>query len=172
MLIITCVQVSGQSMEQQIIIREGKKEDLPRVLELVRELAAFEKAPDEVTNTVARMEEDGFGANPVYNFFVAENDNGVVGLSLFYWRYSTWKGKKLYLEDLVVSEAVRGHGIGKMLFERTMQHTLDQKCAGMIWQVLDWNEPAINFYKKYGSNVSNEWLNCTLDSEQIALLLA
>ncbi|MEJ1236787.1 GNAT family N-acetyltransferase [Chryseolinea sp. T2] len=148
-------------------IREGRKSDLPRVFELVKELATFEKAPHEVTNTIAMMEEDGFGPRPVYGFFVAENESGIVGLSLFYWRYSTWKGKRLYLEDIIVTENVRGQGIGKMLFDRTMQHCLDQKCTGMMWQVLDWNEPAINFYKKYGSKLDGEWINCHLDDNQI-----
>ena len=148
-------------------IREGRKSDLPRVFELVKELATFEKAPHEVTNSIAKMEEDGFGPHPVYGFFVAENESGIVGLSLFYWRYSTWKGKRLYLEDIIVTESVRGQGIGKMLFDRTMQHCLDQKCTGMMWQVLDWNEPAINFYKKYGAKLDGEWINCHLDDTQI-----
>lgn len=154
-------------MPDNVMIREGRKSDLPRVFELVKELALFEKAPHEVTNTIAKMEEDGFGVNPVYGFFVAENASGVVGLSLFYWRYSTWKGKRLYLEDIIVTESVRGQGIGKKLFDRTMQHCLDQNCTGMMWQVLDWNEAAINFYKKYGSKLDGEWINCHLEADQI-----
>jgi GNAT superfamily N-acetyltransferase len=148
-------------------IRPGTKEDLPRALELVKELAEFERAPHEVINTVALMEKDGFGANPIFGFFVAENENGIVGLSLYYWRYSTWKGKRLYLEDIVVTEKERGKQIGKQLFERTMQYALDQGSAGMMWQVLDWNEPAINFYKKYGADIRHEWLNCTLERSQL-----
>lgn len=151
-----------------ITIRIGKKDDLPRVLELVKELAEYERAPHEVINTVELMEHDGFGPNPVYGFFVAENENGIIGLSLYYWRYSTWKGKRLYLEDIIVTEAERGKGIGKVLFDRTMQHSLDQNCSGMMWQVLDWNDPAINFYKKYGTRFANDWLNCTLERDQIA----
>jgi GNAT superfamily N-acetyltransferase len=151
-----------------IIIREGKKVDLPRVLELVRELAEFERAPDEVINTVADMERDGFGANPIFGFFVAETAVGIVGLSLYYWRYSTWKGKRLYLEDIIVTESERGKGIGKLLFDRTLKHTLDTGCSGMTWQVLDWNEPAITFYKKYGSKVSTEWYTCTIERGEIA----
>jgi len=154
-----------------INIREGKKEDLPRALELVKELALFERAPDQVINTVSQMEIDGFGAHPIFGFFVAETENGIVGLSLYYWRYSTWKGKRLYLEDIIVTESERGNGIGKKLFDRTLQHALDEKCSGMMWQVLDWNEPAITFYKKYGSSISGEWLNCTLEKEQIEQLL-
>lgn len=154
-----------------VSIRVGVKADLPRVLELVKELALYEKAPHEVTNTVARMEEDGFGPNPVYGFFVAEKKGHIVGLSLYYWRYSTWKGKRLYLEDIIVTESERGSGIGKLLFDRTMQHTLDENCTGMMWQVLEWNEPAINFYKKYGTRLDDEWTNCHLESDQIKKLL-
>ena len=155
-------------MPESAIIREGRKSDLPRVLDLVKELAEFERAPHEVTNTLAMMEEDGFGPRPVYGFFVAENSDGIIGLSLYYWRYSTWKGKRLYLEDIIVTESVRGQGIGKKLFDRTMQQSLDENCTGMMWQVLDWNEPAITFYKKYGSKLDGEWINCHLERQQIA----
>jgi GNAT superfamily N-acetyltransferase len=158
-------------MNDLINIRSGLKTDLPRVLELVKELALYERAPHEVTNTVQQMEIDGFGPNPIYGFFVAEKETEIVGLSLFYWRYSTWKGKRLYLEDIIVTEKQRGKQIGKRLFERTMKHALDQNCSGMMWQVLDWNEPAINFYKKYGSAIQHEWVNCTLESAQIETIL-
>jgi GNAT superfamily N-acetyltransferase len=153
-------------------IREGNKQDLPRVLELIKELAEFERAPHEVINTVEQMEMDGFGPNPVYGFFVCENKSGIVGLSLYYWRYSTWKGKRLYLEDIIVTAKERGQGIGKLLFDRTMQKALDENCSGMMWQVLDWNEPAIAFYKKYGTNMSQEWVNCNLEAAQIRVLLS
>ena len=152
-------------------IRIGKKEDLPHVLELVKELAAYERSSPEVVNTVALMEDDGFGKDPIFGFFVAESNSTIVGISLYYWRYSTWKGKRLYLEDIVVTENHRGSGIGKLLFDRTLQHSLDQNCSGMMWQVLDWNEPAINFYKKYGSKMDGEWLNCTLERDQIEKIL-
>jgi GNAT superfamily N-acetyltransferase len=153
-------------------IRNGKKADLPRVLELVKELALFEKAPHEVTNTLELMEYDGFGPDPIYGFFVAENSEGIVGLSLYYWRYSTWKGRRLYLEDIIVTESQRGKGVGKLLFDRTMQHALDENCTGMMWQVLDWNEPAINFYKKYGAKLDGEWINCHLERAQIEEILS
>jgi GNAT superfamily N-acetyltransferase len=156
----------------KLLIRKGIKSDLPRVLELIKELAEYEKAPQEVINTVALMEEDGFGPNPIYGFFVAENENGIVGISLYYWRYSTWKGKRLYLEDIIVTERERGQGIGKELFDGTMQHALDENCSGMMWQVLDWNEPAINFYKKYNTKMDNGWINCSLEREQIKKLLS
>ncbi|HEY8513140.1 MAG TPA: GNAT family N-acetyltransferase [Cyclobacteriaceae bacterium] len=152
-------------------IRAGRKEDLPRVLELVRELAEYERAPHEVTNTVAMMEEDGFGPNPVYGMYVAELNERIVGISVYYYRYSTWKGKRLYLEDIIVTEAERGKGIGKALFNRTLEHTLESGCTGMMWQVLDWNEPAINFYKKYGAKFDASWVNCTIERDQIVKLL-
>lgn len=148
-----------------MIIREGKKEDLPRVLELIKELAAYEKAPDAVTNTVEMMEKDGFGENPVFGLFVAEDEKmGIVGISIYYYRYSTWKGKRLYLEDIVVTESQRGMGVGKLLFDRTIQKGKDERCSGMVWQVLDWNEPAINFYKKYyNATLDPEWINCSIE---------
>ena len=158
-------------MSVQVNIRPGQKSDLPWVLELIKELALYEKAPQEVTNTLEKMIEDGFGAQPIYGFFVAENDKGIIGLSLYYWRYSSWKGKRLYLEDIIVTEKERGHGIGKMLFDRTMKRALEENCSGMMWQVLEWNEPAINFYKKYGAKLDNEWTNGTLEREQIEMLL-
>lgn len=155
-----------------VTIRTGAKHDLPRVLELIKELALYERAPHEVTNTVERMEKDGFGSNPIYGFFVAENESGIVGISIYYWRYSTWKGKRLYLEDIIVTEKERGSGIGKLLFDRTMQHALDEDCTGMLWQVLDWNEPAINFYKKYYSaKLDGEWINCSLEKQDIEQLV-
>jgi len=154
------------------IIRNGRKDDLPRVLELIKELALYEKALEQVSNTVEQMERDGFGAQPIFGFFVAERETEIVGLSLYYFRYSTWKGKRLYLEDIIVTEKERGTGLGKQLFEKTMKFSLDQGCTGMMWQVLDWNEPAINFYKKYNSKIESEWLNCHLDSAQIETFLS
>ncbi|MBK5278822.1 MAG: GNAT family N-acetyltransferase [Bacteroidia bacterium] len=154
-----------------MIIRQGEKKDLPRALELIEELATYEKAPQEVINTVALMEQDGFGANAIYGFFVAENEKGIIGIAIYYWRYSTWKGKRLYLEDIIVTEKERGSGIGKLLFDRTMQKALEENCSGMMWQVLDWNEPAIRFYNKYGAKLDGEWLNCSLEEDQIKRLL-
>lgn len=156
----------------EITIRVGTKQDLPQVLELIKELALYERAPHEVTNSVERMEQDGFGPNPIYGLFVAENSRGIVGISVYYWRYSTWKGKRLYLEDIIVTEKERGSGIGKLLFDRTMHHALDENCTGMLWQVLEWNEPAINFYKKYYSaKLDGEWINCSLEASEIKKIL-
>lgn len=154
-------------------IREGKIEDLPRVLELVKELALYEKAPEQVTNTLEMMQEDGFGPHPIFGLFVAEkNSTGeIIGISIFYYRYSTWKGKRLYLEDIVVTESERGHGAGKLLFDRTMLKCIEANCTGMMWQVLDWNTPAINFYQKYGAELDSGWINCNLQSEDINKIL-
>lgn len=145
-----------------IKIRQGTKEDLPAALELVKELALYEKAPDEVTNTLEMMERDGFGEHPVYGFIVAEEDGVIYGMSMYYWRYSTWKGKRIYLEDLIVTEAKRGSGIGKQLFDETINIGKRAGATGMMWQVLDWNEPAINFYQKYDAHIEDGWLNCHL----------
>ncbi|MEM7474279.1 MAG: GNAT family N-acetyltransferase [Planctomycetota bacterium] len=163
------------------LIRPGTKEDVPRALELIVELAVYEKEPDAVITSVESMLEDGFGANPVYGFFVAEKHEvktaaedaaaEVVGLSLYYWRYSTWRGKRLYLEDLIVTESARGQGFGQALFEQTMKFALEQNCSGMMWQVLDWNEPSIEFYKSFGSKLDAEWINCSLEAEQIQKIL-
>lgn len=153
-------------------IRQGRKEDLPRALELIRELAMYEHAANEVINTVASMEKDGFGTKPIFEFFVAENEKGITGISLYYWRYSTWKGKRLYLEDIIVTEKERGSGTGKLLFNRTMEKAIEEDCSGMMWQVLEWNEAAINFYKKYGSKLDDEWTNCSLERAEIQRLLS
>jgi len=158
-------------MRKNFTIRKGVKEDLPRVFQLVKELAEFERAPNEVTNTLAMMEEDGFGSNPIYHFFVAEMNREIVGLALYYYRYSTWKGRRLYLEDIIVTERVRGGGVGKSLFDRTMDQSIKDDCTGMMWQVLDWNEPAIKFYKKFGAKLDGEWINCHLETDQIKSIL-
>lgn len=146
-----------------INIRKGEKKDLPRLLELIQELAIYEKAEGQVTNTVRAMERDGFGKYPIYEFLVAEDEMEIIGTSIYYYRYSTWKGKRLYLEDLIVTESKRGVGIGKKLFERTMEIGKQAGCTGMMWQVLEWNRPAINFYKKYGALFDDEWTNCSLN---------
>ncbi|WP_421763319.1 GNAT family N-acetyltransferase [Ekhidna sp.] len=146
-----------------ITIRKGQKEDLPPVLELIKELADYEKALDQVANTVSRMEEDGFGDQPVFGFLVVIEDNIIIGTSIYYYRYSTWKGKRLYLEDLVVTESKRGVGAGKLLFEATLDIARATNCSGMMWQVLDWNEPAINFYEKYNTQFEDNWINCNID---------
>ena len=151
----------------EIIIREAIQADCPRLMELVHELALYEKAPEEVTVTLQHFEEAGFGLNPVWKAFVAEVDGLVVGFAVYYIRYSTWKGCRMYLEDLIVTENMRGKGIGKQLFDRLIQEAKERGFSGMVWQVLDWNEPAINFYNKYGASIEAGWLNASLSSDQI-----
>lgn len=143
----------------KISIRKAIKNDLPEVLSLIKELALFEKQPQEVTITLEDLENDGFGTNPLFWIILAEKNNEIVGMSFYYIRYSTWKGRCLYLEDLVVKEAFKKQGIGKLLFEATINEAKKMNAKLMTWQVLDWNEPAINFYKKFNAELDGEWLN-------------
>lgn len=144
----------------EIKIRRAVKEDCKKMMELVQELAVYEKEPDAVTVTFDHFVESGFGENPVWYAYVAEVDGKVEGFALWYIRYSTWKGQRLYLEDLLVTEKMRGRGIGKLLFDKLIEECRAKKYSGMAWQVLDWNEPAINFYKKYPNvNMDSNWLN-------------
>lgn len=140
---------------------------MPQVHGLIRELAEFERAPLEVTTTVEEMERDGFGENPIYKFFVAEGAEGIVGIALYYTAYSTWKGRTLYLEDLVVTERLRRQGVGRKLFNAVAQEAKDTGAKRFRWQVLEWNEPAIAFYKTIGADLDGEWINCTMTEEQI-----
>jgi GNAT superfamily N-acetyltransferase len=151
-------------------IREAKKEDCNRLLELVNELALFERAPQEVTVTLAEMEDAGFGNKPVWKAFVAEVDGLIVGFALYYVRYSTWKGCRMYLEDLIITEPMRGKGFGKLLFNRLIREAKELGFSGMVWQVLDWNQPAIDFYKKYEANIEAGWLNASLSKEQFSTI--
>lgn len=149
-------------------VRRAVKADCPRLLELITELAVLEKEPDAVIVSPAHFEESGFGENPVWWAFVAttSSPSGVEtihGFALYYIRYSTWKGQRLYLEDLIITEEMRGKGLGKLLFDRVLQETREKKFSGMVWQVLDWNEPAIEFYKKYGATLDQGWINCSLE---------
>lgn len=144
-------------------IRTAKKEDCPRLLELIQELATYEKAPEEVTVSLAEFEIAGFGEQPVWWAFVVEHEGLIVGMSLYYIRYSTWKGRRLYLEDIIVTESMRGKGLGKLLMDHTINHAREAGFSGMMWQVLDWNEPAINFYKKYNSKFDEGWINVNIN---------
>ena len=147
----------------EITIRKAVKEDCPRLMELITELAVYERAPEEVTAKLEHFIESGFGANPVWWAFVAEEDGYVEGFALYYIRYSTWKGQRMYLEDLIVTEKMRGRGLGKLLFDRLIDEAKEKKFSGVVWQVLDWNEPAINFYKKYHAKLDDEWINCSIE---------
>ena len=147
-----------------IKIRRAVKEDCARLLKLVNELAVYERAPQEVTVTLDHFIESGFGPNPVWYGFVAEEEDDVIkGFAVYYIRYSTWKGRRMYLEDILVTESARGKGMGKLLFDRLIEEAKERKFCGIVWQVLDWNEPAINFYKKYNAKFDDEWINCSIE---------
>jgi ribosomal protein S18 acetylase RimI-like enzyme len=162
----------------EITIKRATKEDCPRLLELVQELATYERAPNEVTVTLEHFAESGFGEKPVWWGFVAltpdpspsrkAGERGktpkekIVGFALYYIRYSTWKGQAMYLEDIIITNEMRGKGIGKLLFDRLIEEARERKFNRIIWQVLDWNEPAIKFYKKYNADFDQGWVNCSI----------
>ena len=146
-------------------IRKGTIEDMPRVLELIHELAVFEKQPDAVEVTVADLERDGFGNNPLFQILVAESDGEIPGIALFYNRFSTWKGKTIHLEDLIVSEKYRGSGIGMKLYKAVMEEAKKQNVRRVEWNVLDWNTPAVSFYEKTGAVVFKDWLVAQMDEK-------
>ena len=150
-------------MPSPIIIRRALPADCHRMMELVHELAVYERAPDAVTVTHEHFVQSGFGANPVWWAFVAEQDGIVLGFALYYIRYSTWKGQRMYLEDLLVTEEARGKGIGSLLMNALIQEAKEKGFSGIVWQVLEWNEPALNFYRKFNTKFDNEWVNGILD---------
>lgn len=145
-----------------IIIRPAVAKDVPGLFALVKELALFEKAPEAVWNTEERMLEEGFGATPYFKAIAAEDTESgeIVGMTLFHWAYSTWKGKFIYLDDFYVKEHLRGKGVGRQLMDAFMKEAKEMGASGVKWQVLDWNEPAIEFYKKYEVKFDAEWINC------------
>lgn len=146
-----------------IEIRRAVSEDCPRLLELVKELAVYERAPEEVTVSLDHFINSGFGEQPVWWAFVAEENGIILGFALYYIRYSTWKGQAMYLEDILVTEQARGKGIGKMLFDQLIEEAKEKNFKRITWQVLEWNEPAINFYKKYNTKFDPEWVNGIID---------
>lgn len=148
-------------------IRPGTQDDLPQALALIQELAAFEREPDAVETTVESMQRDGFGEEAVFEFFVAEDQEKLVGLALYFYSYSTWKGKCLYLEDLIVTKSHRGKGLGRQLLDQIVEKAKEENAKRVVWQVLDWNTPAIDFYQSLGADVLTEWLTCRLTEEQI-----
>ncbi len=149
-----------------LLVRVAEKADCPRLLELIAELALFEKAPEEVTVTLPEMEAAGFGNNPVWKAFIAETDGFIVGFALYYVRYSTWKGCRMYLEDLIITETYRGKGIGTLLIKTLIKEAQQKGFSGMLWQVLDWNEPAIGFYEKLNASFDGSWINVSLEKQQ------
>lgn len=145
---------------EEITVRAGVPEDLPEALALVKELALFEKEPDAVKVSLEEMSEAGFGKKKVFDFFVAEMSQRIVGLALYYYKYSTWKGRCIYLDDLIVTEAHRGKGIGRQLLSAVLQKGREEGVRRVEWQVLDWNQDAIEFYRKHGVEFDAGWVNC------------
>lgn len=146
-----------------IKIRPAVREDCSRIMELVQELAEYEREPEAVTVDMQHFIDSGFGERPVWWAIVAELDGVIQGFALYYIRYSTWKGQRMYLEDLIVTEEHRGKGMGKMLLDELINIGKEKGYRGMVWQVLDWNEPAIKFYERYGADFSEEWVNVNLN---------
>jgi len=151
----------------KINVRKGEPDDVPNMLELIKELANYEKAPNEVITTEASMLNDGFGADPIYKSLIVEVEGKIVGLAIFYICYSTWKGKIVYLDDIIVTESMRGKGIGRQLFEAVGRFAKEAGANHFRWHVLDWNAPAIGFYKKYDATLDPTWITCKMNKEQI-----
>ena len=151
------------------IIRHGDEKDIPGMFRLVKELAEFERSPDAVINTEKILKEDGFGKHSIYKVFIAEEaaTGDVVGMALYYTAYSTWKGRIFYLDDLIVTQAFRKFGIGQKLLNEVLKAAAEAGVNQIRWQVLDWNEPAINFYKKMGAELDATWIDCKMSKEQI-----
>ena len=154
-----------------IKIRKGKKSDIPFVLDLIKELAKYENALDKVSIGVKELENDGFGNKPLFYFLIAEINSNIVGMAFYYIKYSTWKGKCLFLEDFIVTKKFRRKGIGEKLFKEIIRTAKKLEMNRVMWQVLDWNTPAINFYKKYNASISNDWLDGRLTKEQIKKII-
>lgn len=150
-----------------VIIRKGELKDASGIFSLINELAKFENEPDAVELTIGDIRNDGFGNHPKFEVFVAELNKELIGMALFYYRYSTWKGKTLHLEDLIVQETARGKGIGKLLYNEVLKYAYQQKLRRVEWAVLDWNKPAVNFYKKSGANVFEDWRVVQMSQEQL-----
>ena len=147
----------------KITLRKAESIDIPLIFSLVKELALFERAPEEVTATIADYEINGFSEKPLFDAFILFENDQLVGFALWYFRFSTWKGKRLFLEDLFVKSEFRSKGYGKLLMEATIEEAKTTNSKGLMWQVLDWNSPAIEFYKKYGARFDSEWINVHID---------
>jgi GNAT superfamily N-acetyltransferase len=154
-----------QGKSEFMNIRKGIETDMPAVLGLIKELAAFEKEPEAVTVTVEELLRDGFGNNPLFHTFVAERDDEVIGMALFYYRYSTWKGRTIHLEDLIVKEEFRGTGAGSALYREVIKFAAQERVRRVEWVVLDWNTPAIRFYEKSGAVILSDWRTVQMDEK-------
>jgi len=149
--------------EKKLTIRQAEEADCPRLLELIHELAVYEKEPEQVTVSLEHFVESGFGKKPVWWAFVAEVNEVIIGFALYYIRYSTWKGQRMYLEDIIVTEEWRGKGVGTKLMNRLIEEAKALGFSGILWQVLEWNEPAIQFYRRYQAAFDSEWINVSIE---------
>ncbi len=152
-------------------IRKAIPEDMPAVLELINELAIFEKEPEAVVVTVADLVRDGFGEQPLFHVFVAENQSEIIGMALYYYRFSTWKGKTIHLEDLIVKESQRGTGAGFALYTEIIKQGKKDNVKRIEWNVLDWNTPAVDFYIKSGAKVLDDWRVVHMDEQGVTSFL-
>lgn len=150
-----------------LVVRKAEKGDMARVLELITELAVFENEPDEVEITVKELQQAGFGSNPQFTCFVAETDKTIVGMALVYFRFSTWKGRTIHLEDLIVTDAMRGKGIGMALYTRVMKYAVEEGVKRVNWVVLDWNKGAIKFYERTGAEVMSSWWQVAMNENEL-----
>jgi len=152
----------------KLTIRKGNIDDVPIVYDLIMELAIFEKEADAVENSIEQLKNDGFGEKAFYKLLIAENEKQeVLGMALYYYGYSTWKGKLLYLDDLVIREAYRKRGIGTKLISKLFEIAREEKMKFVKWEVLDWNKPAIKLYKKLNARLDDSWIACKFDETQI-----
>lgn len=158
-----------ESKDIQVHIRIALKKDLPSVYQLIKELALYENAPTEPSISLEEFIEDGTGNRPSYRVIIAEMEQEIVGIALYYLGYSTWKGNMMYLDDLVVKNQYRRHGIGHLLFQSLIAAAREHGVNQLRWHVLDWNEPAISFYKKINASLDGEWITCKLEKEQLYL---
>lgn len=149
-------------------LRTAIKSDMESVLLLIKELAIFEKEPNAVEISIDTLIQDGFGKKPAFKVFVAEIENEIVGMALFYERYSTWKGKSIHLEDLIIQNKHRGKGIGSALYKKVLKYAHDNDYKRVAWEVLDWNKVAIDFYKSTGAIVFDEWRVAQMDEKRLS----
>ncbi len=171
-MLTNIVKFAGINNHMEFIIRRGEQQDMPSVLKLVTELAIFEKEPNAVKINVDDLINNGFKENPAFYTFVAEIKGIIVGIALFYNRFSTWDGSSMHLEDLIVTEKYRGKGIGKALYDKVLEYSLQKGIKRVEWVVLDWNTPAIEFYKSTGATMFEEWNICQISNKKIAQYLS